>query len=440
MHQQNRTLIDLLDTQLEHLSPAELRVRLEGASRLLDVARALAAELDETAILNAIAREARIALRCGAARVYRYDVERDELYTTVTTAQGSNEVRCGLEEGLIGYVARSREMVHVAHPAHDPRWCQRIDHWAGHPTGNLLAAPLLTPRDDTLLGVLQLLNGEGGPFDALDRQIFQAFCQHAAIAIDRARLFEQLRHRRAMEASLEVARGIQRGFMPRRMPCIPGYECASWWMATDAVGGDYCDLIPLKDHRFGLAVADVSGHGLGPSLIMAAVRAALHALVLEYSEPEVLLNLIGRSLSRDLGEDRFITMVLAVLDPVDHSIQYANAGQAPVLHFEAATREFFQLESTGMPIGVVDTPRYHQGWPLTVDAGDLIVLATDGIVEAMDRHDRKFGRERLEAILRRTSTLPVDAMARQVGDAVQKHYEGTSPPDDLTILLVRRNR
>ncbi|MFV2068029.1 MAG: PP2C family protein-serine/threonine phosphatase [Pirellulales bacterium] len=440
MKPQNRTLIDMLDNPLERLSPDALRVRLEGASRLLDAARLLAAESDERAVLDTIGREACVALRCAAARVYRYDAERNELVAMVATEQGAKEIRCGIGEGLIGHVARSHEMIHIANPAHDPRYSEPSDHLTDQPTSNLLAAPLLTPRDDTLLGVLQLLNRDGGPFDELDRQILQDFCRHAAIAIDRTRLFEQLRHRRATEASLEVARGIQRGFMPRRTPSIPGYECATWWMATDAVGGDYCDLIPLKDHRFGLAVADVSGHGLGPSLIMAAVRAALHALVLEYSEPEVLLNLLGRSLSGDLGEDRFITMILAVLDPVDHSIQYANAGQAPVLHFEAATREFFQLESTGMPIGVVDTPHYHQGWPLTVEAGDLLVLATDGIVEAMDRHDRKFGRERLEAILRKTATLPVDEMARQIGEAVQNHYEGTNPPDDLTILLVRRNR
>ena len=141
-----------------------------------------------------------------------------------------------------------------------------------------------------------------------DRLLFGNHCQHAAVALDRVRRIEALDRRRSFQASLQVAREIQRGFMPNRMPPISGYEAATWWMANEAVGGDYCDVIRLKDHRVALTIADVSGHGLGPSLIMATVRAALHALVLEHTEPEVLLNLLGRSLSQDLSDERFITM------------------------------------------------------------------------------------------------------------------------------------
>jgi phosphoserine phosphatase len=290
-----------------------------------------------------------------------------------------------------------------------------------------------------MLGVLQLHSGAGEPFDEFDRLLFGNHCQHAAVALNRVRRIEALNRRRSFQASLQVAREIQRGFMPSRMPPISGYEAATWWMANEAVGGDYCDVIRLKDHCVALTIADVSGHGLGPSLIMAAVRAALHALVLEHTEPEVLLNLLGRSLSQDLSSERFITMALGVLDPVDHSVQYANAGHAPALHFEAATGEFIPLESTGMPLGVVDRPAYHQGWPFTLDVGDLVVFCTDGIVEALDSHDRPFGRTQLETIVRKTSSLPVAQIVSRVGEAVQDHYGGGSPPDDLTLLTVRRN-
>lgn len=131
--------------------------------------------------------------------------------------------------------------------------------------------------------------------------------------------------------------------------------------------------------------------------------------------------------------------VTASSDPFDHSIQYANSGHAPALHFEAATGEFVPLESTGMPLGVVDRPAYHQGWPLTLGVDDLLVFGTDGVVEAFDRHDRPFGRRRLEAIVGDALSLPVAQIVSRLGEAVQDHYGGGSPPDDLTIVTLRRN-
>jgi len=96
-----------------------------------------------------------------------------------------------------------------------------------------------------------------------------------------------LNRQRSVQASLQVARKIQQGFMPSRMPPISGYEAATWWMANEAVGGDYCDVIPLNNQHVALAIADVSGHGVGPSLIMATVRAALHAL--RRQDPKMLV-------------------------------------------------------------------------------------------------------------------------------------------------------
>ena len=135
--------------------------------------------------------------------------------------------------------------------------------------------------------------------------------------------------------------------------------------------------------------------------------------------------------SLDLGDES-----AGAVRPVDVA---SYAGHAPALHFEAATNEFVPLESTGAPLGVVDHPAYHQGWPFTVDVGDLMVFCTDGVVEALDRDGQRFGRARLEEIVRAALPLPVTQIVGRVGAAVQDHYGGGSPPDDLTILTVRRN-
>lgn len=435
-----RLIDDFLEAEQAPYTSQQFQQRLVGISRLLDVTSVLAAEIDPTKILETITDEARNALNCQGATLYRYDPLRHELVTSVTTKQELTEIRRPASNGISGYAAEHRQVVNVPHPLDDPRWSPQFDQLTGFVTRNILAAPLIAPNDGALLGVLQLLNREGGPFDAIDEELVLAFSQHAAVALDRARLVQEFNRQQELRASLNVAREIQRSFMPHELPNIERYEAATWWFPNEEVGGDYCDLVRLKDGRVGLVVADVSGHGLGPSLLMASVRAALHALVLEHSAPEVLLNLLDRSLRSSLHDGRFITMVLAVLNAENHCLEYANAGHAPALHYEAATREFYPLEATGMPLGVLERPEYAQGWPIELAVGDMIVLGTDGIIEAMDSDDRQFGQHRLEQLIAQAADQPVREIVELLGSEVEAHYEGEHPPDDLTVLMIRRNR
>ena len=191
----------------------------------------------------------------------------------------------------------------------------------------------MSPHDNALLGVLELLNNIGGPFDSFDEELIVVFAAHASVALDRARLVEQSRRSQAIEASLQIARDIQRGFMPGQLADIVGYDVATWWFPQQAVGGDYCDVLPLRSGRHGLVIADVSGHGLGPSLLMASTRAALRRCCWNTHRPKCCCGCLAESLARDLVDGHFITMVVAVLDPVAHTLRYANAGHAPALHY-----------------------------------------------------------------------------------------------------------
>jgi serine phosphatase RsbU (regulator of sigma subunit) len=416
----------------------EARPRLEGLLRLLEVTRRLAAEIDVPRILELVTEEVCQALRCDRASLYQFDIKRQELFTIFTTELEAAEIRHDLDHGICGYAARMSETVNVPDVTVDPRWNRRFDQTTGYQTRNMLVAPLHAPSDGALLGVLQLLNKADGTFDKFDERLLEAFSQHAAVALDRARLVDQLRQRATVESSLSVARDIQRGFMPRELPQAAGYELASWWFPNEAVGGDYCDVLPMGRDRLGLVIADVSGHGLGPSLIMASCRAALRALLLEHSSPELLLAMLGRALAADLKNGLFITMIMADLDLVAHRLVYANAGHAPAEHYAAATDTFTALEATGYPLGIEEEPEFPSVPAVTMNVGDLVVLCTDGIVEAMDPNDKPFGLDRLKRIVRQFHTQSarklVDHLAAQVG----AHFIGDSPPDDLTILVVKR--
>jgi serine phosphatase RsbU (regulator of sigma subunit) len=140
-----------------------------------------------------------------------------------------------------------------------------------------------------------------------------------------------------------------------------------------------------------------------------------------------------------LEEGNFITMVLAVLDPVSHTLDFANAGHAPALHYRTREDRFEPLESTGLPLGVLDEPDYPPPGPRTVAVGDIIVLCTDGIVEAMNENGDPFGDQRLEAVVRQHATAPLVQLATELGAAVERFYAVENPADDLTILVARRN-
>src|SRR5690606_20606417 len=146
----------------------------------------------------------------------------------------------------------------------------------------------------------------------------------------------ELSRRHELAASFNVARDIQRSFMPRELPQPPGYQLAQWWYPNAAVGGDYMVVIPMPGNRIEMVIADVCGHGLGPALIMATVRAALRALLLEHETPDKLLEQLDRAMAADLQDGRFVTAILTLLDLNTHRIDFANAGHGPALHYSAS--------------------------------------------------------------------------------------------------------
>jgi len=410
---------------------------LPGLNRLMEVTRLLAAEIDTAHALESITTEAAKALECDRAVIYQFDAKRNVLFATAGT---QHELMVPLGQGLAGHVARQRQMVNIADAQRDPRWHAAYDQLDGYQTQTVLAVPLVAARDGRLLGVLEMLNNVGGPFDHDDESLALAFSQHAAATLDRARLIAEIHQRRELDSSLNAAREVQRRFMPSKLPPIEGYEVATWWFPNEAVGGDYCDVIPLPSGDVALCVADVSGHGLGPSLLMASVRAALRTLLLSHASPQELLEKLALALADDFEHGSFITMCLTTLAPQRHELAYSNAGHAPALVYQAASGQFIELESTGLPLGVIVPMQYPLGPAITLQPGDLMLLATDGIIESFDKRGEQFGVQRLKQLIVKLARAPIQDVVRSIGREVELHYVGDSPPDDLTVLALRRKQ
>jgi serine phosphatase RsbU (regulator of sigma subunit) len=258
------------------------------------------------------------------------------------------------------------------------------------------------------------------------------------VALEQARLLEDIRHSHLLDASIALARNIQASFLPAQLPIRPGYELAAWWQPAEEVAGDYYDVIPLSDGHLALAMADVSGHGVGPSLIMAAARAMLHVLARRRTEPGQILTLLSETISPDLNDGRFITFFLAALDTDNHSLTFANAGHFPALHYESGTGTFHVLKTTGLPLGVWLELEFPAGVAVALEPGDIIVLATDGAIEQHNQANEMFGVERLKSIVAEHRDATASEIVGFVRTALTEFFTAKDPDDDITLLVVKR--
>ncbi len=259
-----------------------------------------------------------------------------------------------------------------------------------------------------------------------------AVLTHSFAYAERQRRIE----RELMAQELGIAREIQRSLMPSSPPTAPGVDLAGWSGPCEDTGGDFYDFIPLADGRLILAVGDVSGHGLGPALLTASTHSYLHATAPSDGDPHAMIAAINDLLCDDITGDRFVTMFLGVYDPAARVLCYASAGHEPPVILRRDGR-VEQLDSTGPPLGWMHGVDYDEAPPVRFAPGDLLVVLTDGVTEAMNRRRDLFGRERLVERLRGAADRPAEDIINDVRAAVEEFRGRIPQQDDVTLIAMR---
>ncbi|MDZ4689091.1 MAG: GAF domain-containing SpoIIE family protein phosphatase [Planctomycetaceae bacterium] len=406
-------------------------------TRLLELALELGGEHDPERILQIATDGVCDAVGCERASLFLVDEARQELYTRVVTELEIAEIRHPLDRGTVGWVATQRQLLSVPHPPSDPRWDAGTDRKTGFTTRNILAAPVISPHDQRLLGVLQLLNKPAG-FAALDERLVQAFAAHVAVALERRRFLDESREAAVLRHTLEMGLKIQSTFLPDKLPDIPGYEVAAWWQPAEFVSGDYYDWFPLPDGRWGFAIGDVSGHGLAASLIMASVRAMVHVLVQTVSTPREFFAVLRNSIAKDLTNGRFITILFVGLDIHRHEVRTWNAGHGPAGIYHLRTGVYHPIAPTTTPLGFPSLELSHDDGLTRLDVGDLVVLGTDGVIEVRNADGEMFGNQRLQEMIEQYAALPAAELVSHISAAVRHFHGRPLPPDDTTLVVIRR--
>jgi serine phosphatase RsbU (regulator of sigma subunit)/HAMP domain-containing protein len=277
------------------------------------------------------------------------------------------------------------------------------------------------------------------------------------------KLAEEQAARKKIEQDLELARKIQLGLLPKELPNLPGYEIAGWNQPADQTGGDYFDWLELPDGRTLVMLADVTGHGIGPALIVAACRAYLraaattdaaaaraatadigHAVKAESMGSfgewtlSTVLSRVNKLLHHDVSDMRFVTAAVSIIDPITGQMSISSAGHAPLLYYRAASGEVTVWNADDLPLAIDGNTHYPAPRTVTWQQGDMLVLVTDGFFEWANKEGNQFGTVRLRQFVVEHADLAPAEFIRALHEAVLAHAGGTKQADDLTAVVVKK--
>jgi len=251
----------------------------------------------------------------------------------------------------------------------------------------------------------------------------------------------KLAEREKMKRSLELAMEIQQHLLPGESPRLAGFDIAGGSVYCDETGGDYYDFIDLVDlapGKLGIAVGDVTGHGIAAALLMASARAVLRSHAPRRgADLAELFGELNRHLVRDTGEERFMTLFYGLLDASDRSLWWASSGHDPALWLRHAGGRIEELPNTGIPLGVVEDTTYTRAGPVTLGGGDVIFIGTDGIWEARNAAGEMFGKRRLRELLSARAGLGAEELYAAVVEAVRDFQAGAPQADDITLVVIK---
>lgn len=242
-----------------------------------------------------------------------------------------------------------------------------------------------------------------------------------------------------LRLDLKRAREVQRAFIPQNPPLIPGLECEAFYKPAHSLGGDYYDFFQVSSGQWGVAIGDVSGKGIGAALVMANLQASIRAQAQRsHSNPAIAMHRVNQLVHESSPIHFYASLFYAEYDPATRTLAYVNAGQNPpiVIRCRSGRSKVFRLEPDGTPIGLFENSRY-KAVSFQLEAEDILVACTDGIIETENEDGELWGQWRLEDLLstcaRRTSGQVVESVLREVS----VFGMGSAPKDDMTLVVLQ---
>ncbi|HTV64260.1 MAG TPA: GAF domain-containing SpoIIE family protein phosphatase [Bryocella sp.] len=334
-----------------------------------------------------------------------------------------------LGQGLVGYAAEHGEPVLAPDVHKDPRYIE-----ANPEARSELVMPLI--YKDKVIGVLDIEHTRRNYFNEDHVRILTTMAAQVAIAIENATLYERIaRQEKRLEQDLALARELQFRLLPQKLPVFKNAEVASRFVPARQIGGDLYDFLKYSGHGVtGIAVGDVSGKGAPAAIYAALVGGIARSHAVEEPSAAGMLEAINLSLAERPIDAQYISMIYAVWDDSQQTLQLANSGLPRPIYCRDGTVE--EVQATGLPIGLFANASYDE-ITLRCRRGDLILFLSDGILDATSAKGEMFGRHRLEQIVRQNCRNSAEELVDAIFNAVSTHAEGVEAFDDQTIVALK---
>jgi sigma-B regulation protein RsbU (phosphoserine phosphatase) len=410
---------------------------------LLDITKTISRSLDLDEVLNLVMDTLDSLIPYDAAGIYLVKCEqpipereggKDDTCVFQTQAvrgydiDDLQELHLKMGEGLIGHVAVSGKPFISPDVRKEPRYIN-----ARARTRSEMVAPIISNSE--VIGVFDLESDELDAYAKDDLEVLGLLSSQVAIIIEKVMLHGQLIEKQRLETQLEVARQVQLELLPARDPQLEGFDISAYNFPTEEVSGDYYDWVRIYDDQIGIVIADVSGKGVPAALLMAFLRASLRAATHIGYAPHISMSKVNYLLWESIERNQFVTAFYGILDAANRTVAYCNAGHNPPFLMEADGAVHFE-ERGGVPLGMFRDTRYYEYFA-EIAPGQVLVLYTDGVTEAMNRARDEYGRDRLVEAVRKCRHLGAREMIDFIHHDVLNWTDGLGATDDVTFFIIK---
>lgn len=412
--------------------------RVRSLKECFRVSALINSTLELDVVLERLMTTCREILKADACSLMLVEEETGELVFTVAQGPVAGQLKTGFrlpkDSGIAGHVFQTGEPMLVENAYDEPLFHRDFDSRTGYHTRSILCVPLYAR--ERIIGLTQVINRlDGKPFNAEDLETLSLISAHAATAIENARMHTALMKKQRMESDLAFATTVQQSFLPQTLPELPGMRFRAFYKAALEVGGDFYDFIPVATNRMGILIGDVAGKGVASALYMAKLTSDTRLLAVREHDPVALVERINDLLCERSRRGMFATLLYMTLDAETREIEFVNAGHLPPVIWNAPEGRYQILKAGGgPPAGILPGCKYTSSRYI-LSPNDVILLATDGVVEAKGSGEERFGWERLEVTLR-SGPSSADALYDRLGEAISRFTGDESPVDDTTVVLL----
>ena len=404
---------------------------------LLDITKTISRSLDLDEVLNLVMDTLGTLIPYDAAGIYliEFSPEDESPYVFKSKAIRGYQIsfdliepRLRMGEGFLGTVAQTGNAIISHDVSKDSRYFA-----ARELTRSEMLAPIIS--NDRVIGVFDLESDDLDAYSDDDLAVLQLLTSQVAIIIEKVMLHEQVVEKKRLQAQLEIARQVQLELLPDNDPEIENFDVSAYVFPTEEVSGDYYDWVRVFDDQIGIVVADAVGKGIPAALLMSFLRASLRFCAQIGYAPHIAFSKVSSLLRDSIEDNQFITAIYGILDSTNKTFVFSNAGHNPPLLIKP-DGEYRYVEYGDMALGMFDDLHYHQHF-IRFEPGQIMVIYTDGITEAVNPTGEEYGQERLAKRVLDGFDLSAKQLIDHIRKGVDDFTERKFLDDDGTLFIVK---